>query len=173
MPAIAKTSRDEIINVALLILEEDGEAAVTMQSVAKRVGIRGPSLYKWFPDRKALLLALEEIAFRLLGDGLRQAEGRIDRMAYAYLSFAREHPALHGLIFRSGPSEQAAECVRPALEAFEKLLGNPADALVRTRVFASFLYGFSLMEQAGAFRLQGDPADTLPVGIKLLVPEAF
>ncbi len=62
MPAVAKTSDDDIVRAARRIVERDGTVGLSMQSVANEVGVRAPSLYKRFTDRAALLGAVEASA---------------------------------------------------------------------------------------------------------------
>ena len=57
--------REEAVGAALALLEEEGEAALTMRRVADRVGVRAPSLHKHLRDRAALEAAVVE---RGLGD---------------------------------------------------------------------------------------------------------
>src|SRR5689334_8520072 len=44
----------EILDHAVAVMDEVGVAGLSMSEVARRVGIRPPSLYKYFPSRLAL-----------------------------------------------------------------------------------------------------------------------
>jgi AcrR family transcriptional regulator len=44
----------EIVDHAVAVMDEVGVAGLSMSEVARRVGIRPPSLYKYFPSRLAL-----------------------------------------------------------------------------------------------------------------------
>jgi AcrR family transcriptional regulator len=50
----------EILDHAVAVMDEVGVAGLSMSEVARRVGIRPPSLYKYFPSR----LALFDLLFR-------------------------------------------------------------------------------------------------------------
>lgn len=59
------TSREAILNVAVNLLLEGGEAALSFRKLADRLGLSAPSLYTYFPNKQALLLALSESALQL------------------------------------------------------------------------------------------------------------
>ncbi|GAA4947653.1 AcrR family transcriptional regulator [Nonomuraea thailandensis] len=50
----------EILGIALDVMAEEGVAGLSMATVARRLGIRPPSLYKYFPSRHAVYDALFE-----------------------------------------------------------------------------------------------------------------
>ena len=171
MSAVPKTSDHEIVAAGRAILEELGEQALTMQRVAERVGIRGPSLYKRYADREALLKAIESDTFRELTIHLKQDSHSSMAMVNAYLDFARAHPACYRLLFRSGMPDEARKAVEPLLEILQRFLPRPQDLLVRARLITSFLHGYAMMETAGAFRLGGDPREAIKLGLALILPE--
>ena len=172
MPAVAKTSRQHILRTAEDLLGQRGEEGVTFLQIAKRCGVKGPSLYKHFPDREALIHELEVRAFAQLGNQLSAAPQSVIGLASAFLSFASLNPGPYSLLFKSGDPSLPTEAIRPVLVLLENILGNREEALTRARVIASFLHGYALMERSGAFRLGGDPAACVAVGLKLIVPEA-
>ncbi|HEY5335087.1 MAG TPA: TetR/AcrR family transcriptional regulator [Mycobacteriales bacterium] len=49
---------DEALDHALTILDSDGVGAVTVSEIARRMGMRAPSLYKYFPSLHAIYDAL-------------------------------------------------------------------------------------------------------------------
>jgi AcrR family transcriptional regulator len=52
--------RDEALHHALDVMAERGAGAVTVSELARRMGMRGPSLYKYFPSLHAVYDALFE-----------------------------------------------------------------------------------------------------------------
>ena len=180
-PTPSRTSRAQIVAAARTLLEEDGLEAVTMATVAARVGVRPPSLYKHVRDRGALLEAVAADAAGELGRVLAgAAEGesdpgaRVAALADAYRAFAHRAPRAASILFTDlgpgtgAPLEVAAEAARPVVEAAAALVG-PAEALSAARVLTSFAYGFTSMEGAGAFRLGGDVDDAFRLGVDTLV----
>ena len=57
-----------IVAAARRILEEEGRDALTMRRLGAAVGIRAPSLYKHFPDKSSVEVALIEIGFEEMAD---------------------------------------------------------------------------------------------------------
>ncbi|MFJ5675579.1 TetR/AcrR family transcriptional regulator [Streptomyces sp. NPDC093097] len=100
--------RDEIVAAAVELLDETGnEAAITLRSVARRIGIAAPSIYRHFPDQPAIMLAVVEQAFGQLEAQLRAAVGAADggprerlfALCHAYLRFAQDHPERYRTMF--------------------------------------------------------------------------
>lgn len=100
--------RDEIVAAAVELLDENGdESAITLRSVARRVGIAAPSIYRHFPDQPAIMLAVVQQAFAELEEQLlaaRDAAGDDPRrqlfaLGDAYLEFAEKHPQRYRTMF--------------------------------------------------------------------------
>lgn len=100
--------RDEIIAAAVEILDEEGdERAVTLRSVARRIGIAAPSIYPHFPDQPAIMLAVVRQEFDRLTAALRaaaetggqDARQRLLAVCHAYLDLARTHPERYRTMF--------------------------------------------------------------------------
>ncbi|WP_262059763.1 TetR/AcrR family transcriptional regulator [Streptomyces sp. STR69] len=66
--------RDDIVAAAVELLEETGdESSVTLRSIARRVGVAAPSIYRHFPDQPSIMLAVVQQAFAMLETELRSA----------------------------------------------------------------------------------------------------
>ncbi len=98
---------DAILDAARAVLREEGAAALNLNEVARRVGLRTPSVYAYFPGGKA---AVYDALFRLGTRLYRERRERIDRehrppwdwlraALEAYMAFAQEHPELYELVF--------------------------------------------------------------------------
>jgi AcrR family transcriptional regulator len=180
-PARARTSNEAIIAAARALLETDGLEAVTMATVAARVGVRPPSLYKHVRDRAALLAAVTESAAEEMAEVLRDAiadagvaaPDRLASLAVAYRDFARRSPRSAALLFSDlGPGTRppvaaGARAAQPVVEVAAALVG-PEHALSAARVLTAFAHGFTSMEHAGAFRLGGDVDEAFSLGIEVL-----
>ncbi len=169
MPARERTTPEAIIAAGRALVEEGGAAALTMQAVAVRVGVRAPSLYKRVRDRDALVRHVVEATVAELTDRLERAGARaahdprraLELMAREVRALAHESPGCFGLLVSPLPPTQrpAQQLIdrsgAPLLEAAARLVGS-AHALEAARTLTAWANGFLSMEIAGAFRLGGD-----------------
>lgn len=128
---------EEVLDHAVRIMAEEGVAGLSLGEIARRMGIRPPSLYVYFPSKNALYDALfargwqllldryrgygedhppveDDLAAIMLRFGTEFVRWSIENFAYAQLLFWRPVPG-----FR--PSEEAYE---PAVELVEDSLAR-------------------------------------------------
>ncbi|PPE73568.1 TetR family transcriptional regulator [Solimonas fluminis] len=114
-----------ILEAAVQVFEEHGHAAGTTARIADRAGISVGSLYQYFPNKDAILVALAE---RHLDDAEAQARRLLDAAAggdrwplelllealvAAFLALHQQHPGLHRLLYEGGLlPEQTRERLR-------------------------------------------------------------
>jgi AcrR family transcriptional regulator len=77
-PGLRERVAAAIIEAAAAVLAERGDAA-SMNDVASAAGVARATVYRYFPNREALLEALGEAAVREAGQGL--AAARLDALA--------------------------------------------------------------------------------------------
>jgi len=122
---------EQVLDVAVGVMAEQGVAGLTLGEVARRMGIRPPSLYVYFDGKGALYDALFERGWRALLEAMVEAEGALegidvaaDVLAYdvAFVRWAVEHPGYAPLMFwRPVPGFQpSAWAYRPAVELAER-----------------------------------------------------
>ncbi len=179
MPTPARTSLDEIVKAGREIVEADGIDGLTMQSIAARVGVKPPSLYKRIRSRNDLLrLVANDAAAELTGDLETAVAGEDARddlvaLATAFRRFARDNPGAYSLIFAPLPDdarvdpEWSIKASAPVIDATERLAGK-ADALEAARTVVAWANGFISMELSGAFRLGGDVDRAFDYGVDRL-----
>jgi AcrR family transcriptional regulator len=92
--------RDEILDVAAAVLEEEGPDALTMRALANRMGIRAPSLYKHVRDKDDIVAGVQERALIDMGRHLAAAGRGLSALAVAYRSWALAHPRLYEVATR-------------------------------------------------------------------------
>ncbi|HEX6366321.1 MAG TPA: WHG domain-containing protein [Agromyces sp.] len=179
MPTPRRTSLEAIVAAGCDLLEIGGLEGLTMQSVAVRVGVRAPSLYKWVRNRGDLIALIADASVRDLGARLDAAAGsdgdareRLHRLAAAARTFAHERPAAFRLVFAPGAdlrlddgalAAASASVLRVAGE-----LAGQEHALDAARTFTAWANGFVSMELAGAFRLGGEVDRAFDFGVDRL-----
>jgi len=142
----------EILGVARSVLEHEGPEALTMRRLADRLGIRAPSLYKHFPHKAALEVAIIIDGFEAAAAAFEAAEREaagdtadlLQAFVATYRAFARSHPHVYRLMTeRPLPREQLPEGLEartagPLLRA----TGDP----VRARAAWAFIHGLTMLE---------------------------
>jgi AcrR family transcriptional regulator len=99
--------RARILESARALYLEGGAGAVTMRSVAERVGVTATALYRHFDNKEDLLTELIGQAFTTFGVYLHRALGgktpmdRFVRSSESYLDFALEQREIYRTIFMS------------------------------------------------------------------------
>jgi AcrR family transcriptional regulator len=122
----------EVVDVAAEIMAEQGVAGLSVGEVARRMGIRPPSLYGYFPSKHALYDALFARGARMVLERVRAEAESLDvdrlplyeqllRSAEAFVGWSLEHPAYTQLLFwRPVPGfTPSAEAYAPAVELVE------------------------------------------------------
>ena len=147
--------------MALGILEREGPQGVTMRAIAEQVGIRAPSLYKHFPDKEALEVAMMAVGLGQFADAFEKAAAeapraaRIRALGRTYRQWALAHPHLYRLLTdRPLPREDLppgleARAARPIVEAFG------GDATL-ARAGWALAHGLTSLELAGRFPADAD-----------------
>lgn len=127
VPYPAKTNPDAIRAAAMELLEQEGDAALTLRRLASVLNLTPNALYRHFPSREVLIAAVaDEVARRLLtailqaiaeadaeagSEGL-SPEDRIHVLFEVYATFASDHPALYQTLM-SNRAEAEAHLSKP------------------------------------------------------------
>ena len=143
----------QVVDIARDLLERDGPASLTMRRLADRLGIRAASLYKHFPDKEALEVAIIidgfEEAAATFEAAERQAHRRgvelLEAFVEEYRNFARRHPHVYRLMTeRPLPRERLPVGLEARTAA--PLLRAVGDDPVRARAAWAFIHGLTLLE---------------------------
>ncbi|RJL35693.1 TetR/AcrR family transcriptional regulator [Bailinhaonella thermotolerans] len=144
---LRQATLEEIHAAARKLLVERGSAAVTINAVARQVGMSGPALYHYYAGHDELVGAVTADFFRELAAVMEQARDvradapigdRILAVCRAMRAWATTHPAEFGWIFASpiAPPNRRPESVRhQAAVRFERVLLDLMIELWRTRPF--------------------------------------
>ena len=159
--------RDAILDAAWALVAERGPLSVTMSRIAGEAGIGRATLYKYFPDVEAILIAWHErhVAGHLehLAELRDRAGGAGERLevvlqAYALISYHRGHQGteLAAVLHRG---EHVARAQRRLTDLFRDLLAEAAGAGgVRDDVAPGELAGYCLHALAAAGSLPSEAA---------------
>jgi len=129
---------DEALDHAVALMATDGVGALSVNEVARRMGIRGPSLYKYFPSRHAVYdalfargLALQQAAVGAAVADVPRGVPRIRAGAAAVVRWAVEHPALAQLLYwRPVPGfEPSPATFAPSLEEMSDVRAEFTEAV--------------------------------------------
>ena len=90
--------------LALTIVREQGDGAISLRALARQLGVSAPALYRHYADRESLLAELAISGFQTLRQHLLAVDQQESRSALigiglAYVAFAREEPNLYRLMF--------------------------------------------------------------------------
>ena len=125
----------EVVAVAVGVMTEAGAAGMTLGEVARRMGIRTPSLYVYFPSKAALCDEIFARGWREVGELVSEYDGQLNaspepldflRESMAtFVTWAVDHPAYSQLMFwRPVPNwEPSADAYQPAIENLERMTG--------------------------------------------------
>ncbi|MFF8536520.1 TetR/AcrR family transcriptional regulator [Streptomyces sp. SAS_267] len=125
--------RQEVKTAALRQLAEGGPEALSLNAIAKQLGMTGPALYRYFANRDSLLTDLVVEAYGDLASALARASetgpadpaARLTGLVHAYRAWALAEPHRYRLLFRAplqGYDAQAASLVEAAQPAMAVLL---------------------------------------------------
>lgn len=172
----------DVVEAAAEIADRGGLEAVTLASVAARLGIRSPSLYAHVESLDGLRRRLALRAAGELGGALRgAAEGRagieaLREVARAYRRFAREHPGWYEAAQRAvRPGEDdelyaaLAEAAMPAIRALAESGVAEGERVHLARAFRAALHGFVALERVGGFGMPESVDESFERLVGLLV----
>jgi AcrR family transcriptional regulator len=174
MPFPPKTTPETILETAIQLLETQGEAALSMRTLAEALGIKAPSLYRHYADRAALETAIAAEGARQLLEHIQNATKRKSPLSAAraaaktYLEFARSHPALYEVMMRPQAATGNSQALwRKVLELIGGISGNPDDTPAAV-AFWAYLHGFASLEHLGSFGQSG-PRGGFEIGLESLL----
>jgi AcrR family transcriptional regulator len=165
----ARTERAvSIVAAARRILEGEGPDALTMRRLAAEVGIQAPSLYKHFPTKRAVEVALLEEGMLEFGQVLHTAvaapgrDNGVRSLLSAYRGAALANPALYRLA-TAGPLPR-----QDLSSGLEEWAGHPFFLVTgdpwRAQALFSFAHGMVMLELDGRFPEGSDLGRTWDAG---------
>jgi AcrR family transcriptional regulator len=136
-------SIEEVLDIAVEIMAEQGVAGLSVGEISRRMGIRPPSLYVYFPSKSALYDALFARGARLLLETMqtldtlalaqeRGLEGALLASAERFVGWSMTNPAYSQLLFWRpvpgfAPSQAAYESAVHLVELSRERFANLQD----------------------------------------------
>lgn len=171
----------EILDAAAEIADQFGTQEVTLANLAKKLGIRPPSLYNHFDGlgdlRKKMAIYGIERLYGVLAQAAIGVAGDEAVMAIskAYVHFAREHPGIYEATLMAPNMEDeevqltGSKIVDLTVRVLQAYRLEGETALHAVRGFRSILHGFSSLEKSGGFKMALNLDESLEIIIKAFI----
>lgn len=178
----APLTRASVLTAALRLVDSEGLDALTRRRLGQELGRDAMALYRYAPDRAALLdglveLVLSELVLPAQGQGWQT---QLRRTAHQFRRLAIAHPHVVGLIVTRPLSIPLASrplaTLRPLEHLLEVLTGagfSAAAALRIYRLYIGFLYGHVLTELQELIAEPDETDDVLRLGLHRLPLREF
>lgn len=175
-----KITKEEIIEVAILILDERGVDGVSLKEVAEILSIKTPSLYNHIKNRENLLalaayVSLENFYQTLLlaSVGVEKKEALLT-MAGAYRQFVVDFPGQYELIQKQvyWENTEADKISNQVIGLLQKILASfnlpKGEQIHFIRLVRSYLHGFSSLTGKKSFQLHQDIEESFIYGLNII-----
>jgi AcrR family transcriptional regulator len=161
--ARAGLTRESVVAAAAEIADRDGLEALTLASLAVRLGVKPPSLFNHVAGMRALRRELRALALLELADALGDAAigksrgDAVRALGDAYRGFVRAHPGIYALtLSAAGDSDPASDKVAERIITIcASVLGGFSlgrrETIHAIRAMRSLVHGFASLEAAGGF----------------------
>ncbi|MEM7798220.1 MAG: TetR/AcrR family transcriptional regulator [Chloroflexota bacterium] len=108
--------RNTLIKAGVQMLADVGEGGMSMRKLAKTAGVSHNAPYMHFADKEALLAAIAEEGFLIMGRQIEEAingagqewQAQLHGGCNAYVRFALDYPNHFNVMFRGYPHEKYA-----------------------------------------------------------------
>ena len=172
MPYPSQVTPERIIEHARRVIETEGAAALSLGHLATGLGIKAPSLYRYYASKETLIRAINEETYQrlfaaldVIDDEAESPTERILKVARAYRTFASENAPTYMLAYSDVPDEarvdeqeQEARAL-PFQAVFATWIGEK-NSLPALRGLLALMHGYVALEINGQFRRGGDLAGT-------------
>lgn len=175
-----KITKEEIIEVAILILDERGIDGVSLKEVAEVLSIKTPSLYNHIKNREDLLALAAYFSLKNFYQTLLVASVGVEKreallaMAGAYRQFAVDYPGQYELIQKQiyWENTEAEVISNQVIALLQKILASfdlpKGEQIHFIRLVRSYLHGFSSLTGKKSFQLHQDIEESFLYGLNII-----
>ena len=165
-PKGSSLTANDILIAAIAVIQQEGEAALGINRVARQLSIKPPSMYNHIPSNEALyrLVALEAWR-RLLAVteknllGITGSQETLRSAAYSYREFAQSNPELMAIAAQHAMSladEEFAIVHGKLVGIYQRALEpwnlSPAEVIHAVRMLNAMFFGYAQLERNKIFR---------------------
>ncbi|MCH5585357.1 TetR/AcrR family transcriptional regulator [Shimazuella sp. AN120528] len=179
MPRVG-LDQSKIIHAAIELANDQGLEQVTIAALAKKLGVRPPSLYNHFSSLIEIRTKIAREGMQKLEDTLirsvagKSGEEAILSFSKQYLTFANANPGLYEATIQpmNVPDNVVADTSKNMIDLLVQLLSafslTEQESLHLVRGLRSIVHGFASLQRAGGFQMNFKVEDSLLYTIKLL-----
>ncbi|MFC4500850.1 MULTISPECIES: TetR/AcrR family transcriptional regulator [Streptomyces] len=156
-----------------------GASALSLNAIAKKMGVSGPALYRYFASRDELITELIRDAYRSLADTFRAASEPgpdLAALAHALRGWALADPHRYFLVYGTpipgyhAPDDTTGIAKEIMGSLLDALPGSDTPPLARAVPFWTRLHGVLSLELAGHFSgMDVDPDQLFEAELKSLI----
>jgi AcrR family transcriptional regulator len=168
MPYPSQINPDRILEKARDIVEAESAEQLSLHKLAAALGVKAPSLYRYFPSKTDILRALNLRTAQQLTASMQEtasnegdARTQLLCMARAWRAFSQTYPMTYTLAFTNAnpqlrPDDQLLETLAIPIQQIMANISGEEQSLAALRGLWALLHGFILLELSGQFRRGGD-----------------
>lgn len=151
----ARHSHEEFARAALAIVDDAGFEALTVRSLGARLDVHPTAIYRYFPNRNALLTGVMDLLFAEIVAEPEDLESPPRERVLGILLRSRavimQHPNVALLLLSSdGLMPHGGELMRRAIAALEAFGLTGDELLVRYQAIESYTLGATVFDLLGA-----------------------
>lgn len=147
-------SREDFVAAGIHFADRNGIPALTLRQLGLQLGVSTTAVYRYFPDKGALLSTMRDALLQKVAARFRAADdpaSNLVGMAMAMRDVVREHPCFGQVLLESPLSGPAIDSLPLVVFGFLADLGLEPAAVARAyRQLESTVLGASMFDFAGA-----------------------
>ena len=129
-------ARERLVLAAVDLFTEQGYDATTVAQIAERAGVTKSTFFRYFPDKRELLVAGQETLSRLLAEGIAEAPVSASPLEAVAAGLERASSAMGPMNRELGPRLKAAVAASAELQERDALKSVGLAAAMTTALIA-------------------------------------